>query len=137
MGNVTLYNQDFVEWTQQQSEYLKTRRWAELDVKNLIEELDALGRSEQKELGSYLQMLMMHLLKYQYQPERKTKSWITTIANCRDSIQDCLEDTPSLTRFLQDSEWIAKYYRRACREAAKETQKSVEIFPPQCPYTME
>ena len=137
MSKATLYNQDFLLWTQQQAECLKKGRWAELDVEHLVEELEALGRSEQKELGSYLQVLLMHLLKCQYQPERKTKSWVNTISNSRNQIQDCLEDTPSLQRFLEDWEWIEKYYRRARRDAAKETQMPIETFPLECPFTIE
>lgn len=132
-----LYDRDFLQWTQQQAELLQKGRWAELDIKNLVEELEALGRSEQKELGSYLQVLILHVLKWQYQSERRTRSWETTIANCRDQIRDCLEDTPSLQRFLQDSNRIEKYYRRACREAAKETQLSIDIFPVSCPYSID
>ncbi|MDZ8189893.1 MAG: DUF29 domain-containing protein [Nostoc sp. ChiSLP02] len=137
MNKATSYDQDFLLWIQQQAEYLKKGDWAELDVEHLVEELEALGRSEQKELGSYLQVLLMNLLKCQYQPERRTKSWDNTLSNCRDRIQYCLEDTPSLQRFLQDSVWIQKYYRRACREAAKETQIAVETFPGECPFTIE
>lgn len=136
MEKVASYEQDFLTWTQQQAEYLQKGHWAELDVKNLIEELEALGRSEQKELSSYFQVLVMHLLKCQYQPEKRTPSWNNTLSNCRDKIQDCLEDTPSLQRFLQDSEWIEKYYRRARRDAAKETKKSLQTFPTECPYTI-
>ncbi|MEH2446382.1 MAG: DUF29 domain-containing protein [Nostoc sp.] len=137
MSKATLYNQDFLLWTQQQAECLKKGRWAELDIEHLVEELEALGRSEQKELGSYLQVLLMHLLKCQYQPERKTKSWVNTISNSRNQIQDCLEDTPSLHRFLEDWEWIEKYYRRARRDAAKETQMPIETFPFECPFIIE
>lgn len=128
--------QDFLQWTEQQIEYLQKGRWAELDVENLVEELEALGRSEQRELGSYLQVLLMHLLKWQFQPDRRTQSWTTTLSNCRDKMQDCLEDTPSLQRFLQDPEWVEKYYRRARRDAAKETQQPLECFPTHCPYTL-
>jgi hypothetical protein len=137
MSKATTYDQDFLLWTQQQAECLKKGHWAELDVEHLVEELEALGRSEQKELGSYLQVLLIHLLKCQYQPERRTKSWDNTLSNCRVQIQDCLEDTPSLQCFLQDAVWIQKYYRRACRDTAKETQKSVENFPTECPFTIE
>jgi len=137
MQKLAQYDRDFSIWTEQQADYLKKGRWAELDVKNLIEELEALGRSEQRELSSYFQVLVMHLLKCQYQPELKTSSWDATISNCWDKIEDCLEDSPSLKRFLQDSEWIKKYYRRACRDAAKETSKPVEIFPTECPYIIE
>ncbi len=79
----------------------------------------------------------MQLLKCQYQPERRTKSWDNTLSNCRDKIQDCLEDTPSLQRFLKDSGWIHKYYRRARRDAAKETQKPLDFFPTECPFIIE
>ena len=137
MSKATLYDRDFLLWTQQQVECLKKGHWAELDIEHLTEELEALGRSEQRELGSYLQVLLMHLLKCYYQPERRSKSWNDTLSNCRDKIEDCLEDTPSLQRFLQDPEWIQKYYRRACRDAAKETQIAVETFPKECSYTIE
>jgi hypothetical protein len=137
MSKIALYDRDFLKWTEQQAGYLQQGCWEELDVENLIEELKSLGRSEQRELGSYLQVLLMHLLKCQYQLDRRTPSWDNTIANCRDKIQDCLEDTPSLQRFLQDLEWVAKYYRRARRDAARETQKPVEIFPPECPYSID
>lgn len=137
MSKPTLYERDFLLWTKQQVECLRKGHWAELDIEHLAEELEALGRSEQRELGSYLQVLLMHLLKCQYQPERRTKSWVDTLSNCRDKIEDCLEDTPSLQRFLQDPEWIQKYYRRAYRDAAKETQMAVETFPQECPYTIE
>jgi Domain of unknown function DUF29 len=78
----------------------------------------------------------MHRLKCQYQPERSRKSWDNPLSNCRDKIQDCLEDTPSLQRFLQDPTWVEKHYRRACRDAAKEMNKSIETFPAECPYTI-
>jgi hypothetical protein len=137
MKQSKLYNLDFLLWTEQQAKYLQQGCWTELDIEHLVEELQTLGRSEQKELGSYLQVLMMHLLKCQYQPEKRTKSWDITISNCRDKIQDCLEDTPSLKRYLQDSDWINKYYQRACREAAKETQKPKEAFPNDCCFTVQ
>lgn len=136
MHQPTLYDRDFLLWTEQQAECLKKGDWTELDVAHLVEELEALGRSEQKELGSSLQVLLIHLLKCQYQPERRTKSWDDTLNNHCDQIQDCLEDTPSLQRFLQDVEWIEKYYRRARREAAKETQKLIETFPSECSFKM-
>lgn len=74
MSKATLCDQDFLQWTQQQAEYLRQGYWAGLDVENLVEELETLGRSEQRELGSYLQVLLMHLLKCQYQPEKRIQS---------------------------------------------------------------
>lgn len=137
MDKATLCDQDFLQWTQQQAQYLRQGYWAGLDVENLVEELETLGRTEQRELGSYLQVLLMHLLKCQYQSEKRTQSWNATLSHCRDKIQDCLEDAPSLQRFLEDSEWVAKYYRRAHRDAAKETQIPATTFPTECPYSIE
>jgi Domain of unknown function DUF29 len=137
MAKATLCDQDFLQWTQQQAEYLHQGYWAGLDIENLVEELETLGRSEQKELGSYLQVLLMHLLKCQYQSDKRTQSWDATLSNCRDKIQDCLEDTPGLRQFLEDGDWVAKYYRRACRDAAKETQMPTTTFPIDCPYSIE
>ncbi|NMF85658.1 DUF29 domain-containing protein [Nodosilinea sp. P-1105] len=137
MVKATLYDRDFLQWTEQQIACLQKGQWENVDVDNLVEELGDLGRSEQKELGSYLKVLIMHLLKWQYQPERRTASWEITLANCRDGIQDCLEDSPSLQRFLKDTAWVAKYYRRARRDAAKETQMPMDTFPTACPYSLE
>ncbi|AFY60937.1 DUF29 domain-containing protein [Synechococcus sp. PCC 6312] len=135
MNPSSLHEQDFLQWTEHQITCLNQGCWQELDVLNLIEELEALGRREQRELGSYLQVLLLHLLKCRYQPERKTTSWEITISNCRDRIQDCLEDTPSLRRFLEDSAWLNKYYQRARRDAAKETQMPIQRFPSDCPFS--
>ncbi|MGF1567472.1 MAG: DUF29 domain-containing protein [Nodosilinea sp.] len=118
MAKATLHNRDFYQWTAHQIACLQRGQWADLDVDNLVEELGDLGRREQKELGSYLKVLLLHLLRWQYQPNRKTASWEVTLANCRDSLRDSLDDSPSLQRFLNDSEWVAKHYRRARRDAA-------------------
>lgn len=137
MVKQTLYNQDFLEWIEHQIFCLQKGQWENIDIDNLVEELGDLGRSEQKEIGSYLKVLIMHLLKWQYQLERRTTSWEMTISNSRDAIQDCLEDSPSLQRFLHDSEWVEKYYRRARRDAAKETQMTLDRLPSECPYNLE
>ncbi len=137
MTKLTLYDRDFLQWTEHQIACLQKGQWENVDVDNLLEELGDLGRSEQKELGSYLKVLLMHLLKWQYQPDRRTASWEVTLSNCRDGIQDCLEDSPSLQRYLKDADWVSKHYRRARRDAAKETQMPIDTFPTECPYTLE
>jgi acyl carrier protein phosphodiesterase len=137
MGHTTLYDQDYWQWTQEQIQSLQKGHWAALDIDNLVEELETLGRSEQREIGSYLQVLIMHLLKCEYQPEKRTSSWNQTLNHCRNKVQDDLEDTPSLQRFLVDQEWLEKYYRRARRDAAEETNKAHNIFPEHCPYIIE
>jgi Domain of unknown function DUF29 len=133
----SLYDRDFLRWLEEQQQHLRSGNLQSLDIDNLLEELEALGRSEQRELGSYFQVLLMHLLKWDYQPEKRTRSWETTIVNCRDQIQDCLEDMPSLGRNFQDLAWIEKYYRRARREAAKESGLPIDRFPEVCPFGLD
>lgn len=133
----SLYDRDFLAWLEEQQQHLRSGNWTQLDRENLLEELEALGRSEQREVGSYFQVLVMHLLKWEYQPDNRSRSWETTIVNCRDQIQDCLEDMPSLNRNFQDAAWLEKYYRRARREAAKETELPIDRFPEICPFTLE
>lgn len=132
----SLYDRDFLAWLKEQQQHLRSGDLQDLDVGNLLEELEALGRSEQRELGSYFQVLLMHLLKWEYQSENRSGSWETTIVSCRDQIQDCLEDMPSLNRNFQDAVWLEKYYRRARREAAKETRLPIDRFPEACPFEL-
>jgi Domain of unknown function DUF29 len=132
----SLYDRDFLAWLKEQQQHLRSENWTHIDRENLLEELEALGRSEQRELGSYVQVLLMHLLKWEYQPENRSRSWETTIVNCRDQIQDCLEDMPSLNRNFQDPVWMEKYYRRARREAVKETGLPIDRFPQTCPFDL-
>ncbi len=130
----SLYDCDFLAWLDEQQQYLRSGDLHHLDIENLLEELETLGRSEQRELGSYVQVLLVHLLKWEYQSPKRTRSWETTIAHCRDQTQDCLEDVPSLTRNFQDPMWMDKYYRRARRDAAKETGLPIDRFPEACPF---
>jgi hypothetical protein len=132
----SLYDRDFLEWLKEQQQHLRSENWTQLDRENLLEELEALGRREQRELGNNLQVLLIHLLKWEYQPEKRSRSWEITIAHCREQIQDCLEDMPSLNRNFQDPVWMEKYYRRARRDAAKETELSIDRFPQTCPFDL-
>ena len=84
------YQTDFYNWTQQQAALLKARKFDELDFDNLIEEIESMGASERKELDSRLIELLLHLLKWQYQPKRKGSSWEVSIAKQRDGIEKVL-----------------------------------------------
>jgi Domain of unknown function DUF29 len=87
MQTTTLYDQDFYAWTQRQMQLLKAGCWNELDIENLIEELDSLGKQERQELRNRLEVLLGHLLKWRYQPELRCKSWRATIREQRRQIQ--------------------------------------------------
>ena len=102
----TTYDTDFYSWTQQQANLLKTGRFLDADLENIIEEIESMGRSEKRELESRLTVLLQHLLKWQYQPERRGKSWELTIRNQRRAIALHLKKVPSLKPNLNDSEWM-------------------------------
>jgi hypothetical protein len=91
-----LHEQDFYAWTYQQAQFLRTGSLSRLDVDFLIEELESMGASEKRELLSRLEVLLTHLLKWQYQPALQIRSWVLTIEEQRDRIKDHLDDNPSL-----------------------------------------
>lgn len=92
----TLYETDFYAWTQQQAAYLRQGKFELLDLENLSEEIESLGRQEKRELRSHLEVLLAHLLKGHYQPEQRSKSWIYTIREQRRRIERHLKENPSL-----------------------------------------
>jgi hypothetical protein len=132
---LTLYDQDFSLWVEAQVSALKTQRYDELDLPNLLEELESLTRRDRRSLKSHLRVLLMHLLKWQFQLQKRTVSWQVTIANARQNIADILEDSPSLRSYL--TEVLADCYQAARKLAATETQLAIATFPETCPYSIE
>lgn len=133
MGKENLYNQDICLWAAQTADLLRLRRWDELDLDHIIEEIEDLSKRERDKLLSCLKVLLTHLLKWRYQPSRRCASWEVTIKRSRNDIQELLEDTPSLKQFLSD-EWIGKSYSRACKDAAAETRLPISTFPDLVPF---
>lgn len=131
----TLYEQDFWLWTQTMAEALKSGNFSQLDLENLAEEVDSLGRSDRRELQSRLTVLLMHLLKWQFQPEMRTGSWKGTFREQRRRIRAVLKDSPSLRSFLIDS--IDDGYDNAKEQASDETGLDLTTFPVICPYAIE
>ena len=131
----TTYETDFYLWTQQQADLLRQGAVSALDIENLIEEIDDMGASNRRSLGSFLELVIMHLLKWQYQPQRRGTSWRTSISKGRNAIERTLEYSPSLKRQLP--EMIVAEYRRARKEASLETGLPLTAFPDQCPFTIE
>lgn len=129
----TGYDQDFHQWTEDQALLLRSGHYASLDIDHLVEELESMGARERRELTNRLKVLLAHLLKGQYQPERRSPSWHATIKEQRLSIEDLLDDNPSLRQTL-DSQ-IAKAYRLGRLLAVKETNLEESQFPVDCPYS--
>lgn len=135
MSGSSLYVTDFPTWLDRQILALKYRNGEILDWDNLAQELTIMGISEKNELKSRLIVLLAHLLKWQYQADKQSISWFTTIANQRDDLQDLLEENPGLRQYVP--ELLIKAYRNARREAAAETGLKLETFPDVYSYGIE
>ena len=131
-----LYDDDFYAWTKHQATLLRAAKWQELDYVNLAEEIESLGRSDRRQLKHRLEVLIMHLLKWQYQPERRERgqSWRSTIREQRNRIHDLLEDSPSLRP--QVDTLNPQIYIQARLRALDETQLDEAVIPTVCPYTV-
>ncbi|NJL11294.1 MAG: DUF29 domain-containing protein [Calothrix sp. SM1_7_51] len=130
-----LYEIDFYAWTQEQVSLIKSQQWNKLDTVNLIEEIETLGRKERQELRNRLGILLGHLLKWQFQAEKRTNSWFGTIREQRIQIKLLLEDSPSLKCYLDDAFLVA--YELGLALAIQETQLEEKVFPDACPYSQE
>lgn len=129
------YNKDFYSWVKITAKLLREKRFDEIDLDNLIDEVETLGRSERKAVKSNLKVLLMHLLKYKYQPEKRFKSWLVTIKEHRQRLQDDLKDSPSLKPYFQEN--FTETYQQARELAALETDLPLEIFPLESPFVPE
>jgi len=129
------YDKDFYSWTQEQAELLKHGRFSELDIDNLIEEVETMGRTEKRELESRLTVLLLHLLKWKYQDVRQCRSWELSIIEQRLKFEETLKENPGLKSKLNDM--LKKAYRYAVIEASKETKISIKIFPELCPWELD
>ncbi len=132
MNTATIKQPDFYAWTQQQVRLLRAKEFTKIDLEHLIEEIESMGNSELRELESRLTILLMHLLKWQYQPNLQTRSWVLTIKEQRRRIAKRLQQSPSLKNKLQ--EVINDAYELARGDAADETGLPESSFPETCPW---
>ena len=128
----SLYDQDFLAWTEQQAALVRAGRLDQLDRDNLAEELDTMGRSEWGELENRLEVLLMHMLMGDHQPARRALSWKATVREQRNAIRRLMRRSPSLKRGLETT--IAEVYPDAVARAIEETGLSAATFPDQLPY---
>lgn len=127
--------QDRYAWTLESANRLRSGQLAGLDLERLAGELEEMGRSEKHALSSHLKVLMLHLLKWRYQPGFRGVSWQLSITNARDEIQELLEDSPSLRHQLADL--MTRRYPVARQRAILETGLPETTFPRPCPFTVE
>ncbi|MHB8211389.1 MAG: DUF29 domain-containing protein [Acidithiobacillus sp.] len=130
-----LYGTDFLAWTESQAEALRARQVDALDWANLLEEVESMGVNQRHELRSRLNVLLVHLIKWQWQPERRGTSWLTTIGNQRFEISGLLKDLPSLRRFIP--EMLVDAWARARDEAEEKTGIKADTFPEGSPWDVD
>lgn len=134
-ATATLYDSDFYAWTQEQANLLRQKAYGQLDLTNLIEEIEDMGKSQQRELSSRLVVLLVHLLKWHFQPEKQSRSWQATIRVQRRELLKLLNENPSLRPRL---DWaISESYPVALDTAWAETGLDYIVFPSACPYSGE
>ena len=131
----TLYDQDFHAWANTQAELLRAGKLAAADIENIAEEIESMGRSEKSELVNRLDLLLAHLLKWKFQPERRGRSWELTVKEQRFRISRHLERNPSLKSSLGEA--LVDAYEAALFSAQRETDLDENVFPSSCPWSIE
>lgn len=129
------YMQDFYSWLMEQARLIREGRWDAIDRENLAEEIESLGREQFNKLESALRVLLTHILKWDHQVERRSRSWALSIREQRLELQDVLDDNPGLKPRIGEA--LARAYRRARLQAAKETALEDTQFPEACPYSFD
>ncbi len=130
-----LYERDFYAWLLHNAALIRTGRVTDADLENIAEELEDMGRSDKRALASQLAVLLMHLLKWQFQPEGRSNSWRGSIVNARRAIARLLKESPSLRGLIPGM--VAEEYPDACEDALMETGLPVGALPGACPYSVE
>jgi len=126
------YERDFYTWSMEQARLVREGRWDAVDRDNVAEEIESLGREQFNKLESALRVLLLHMLKWDHQPALRSRSWVLSIKAQRVELEDILIDNPGLRPRIGEA--IARAYRRAAIEAARETSLDEGQFPAACPY---
>jgi hypothetical protein len=130
-----LYDEDFFEWTRRSAELLRAGQLEQADIEHIAEEIEDMGKRDLRELNSRVQVLLIHLLKWQFQAEKRSQSWESTIASQRIEIEGVIEQSPSLRDKLHTEG--PHNYAKAVRRAVAQTGLPPGHFPAECPFTVE
>lgn len=128
------YDSDFHLWSQNQAAAIRDGKFAEIDLENVAEEIESLGKSDKREIRNRLEVLLLHLLKWQFQSEKRSNSWNGSIVEARLRVSGLVEDSPSLKNLPEQR--LVEAYADARRRAAAETGLSIKRFPAECPYSI-
>ena len=130
------YDEDVAAWAVEQARLLRAGRFDLLDIEHIADEIEDVAKSEARELASRMAVLLMHYIKWKYQPTHRSPSWCNTARVQRRMVERRLKRTPSLRPLLSDAEWIADVWDDAVIQAVKETGMGVDSFPETCPWPM-
>ena len=129
------YQGDFYTWTREQGALLRAGRFDAIDWENIAEEIESLGRNEFDKLVSFYALVMLHMLKWEHQPNLRSRSWAISIENHREHAAEVLAENPGLKSRLGEA--LERAYRRARGEAIAETGLRKSTFPDTCPFTLK
>ncbi len=132
---ISSYDEDFYQWTTSQAAILRKGDFKQLDIDHLIEEIESLGRSEKRAIKNHLANLLLHLLKIQYQPGRRTKSCDLSVKNSQHEVQLLLKENPSLKPYMPHI--LKEAYFTGRLEAISQTGLDDSLFPEDCPWTVK
>jgi hypothetical protein len=132
-NTANLYDRDYYLWLSHTAQLIKEGKFSEVDAVNLIEEIEDMGRSEKRAIKSNLVILLLHLLKYKYQPAKRTNSWKASIREHRRRLRDDFQLSPSLKRYFE--EVFDECYQDGREQAADETGLPKDTFPTISPFT--
>lgn len=130
----SLYQQDYLRWIENTIANLQHQKYDQVEWEHLIEEIQDMGRSERRRLESNLIVVLLHLLKWQYQPHRRSGSWEGSVLEHRRRLNKALQESPSLQPYLQTI--LLESYTAACKQAKAETGLPLETFPVECAYSL-
>ncbi|MEM6837611.1 MAG: DUF29 domain-containing protein [Cyanobacteria bacterium P01_C01_bin.120] len=131
---VKLYDTDYMQWLTTTVDQLRRQDYGHVDWANLIEEIEDMGKRERRSLESNLTILLLHLLKWQYQFDNRSGSWAGSIVEHRRRIYKILQDSPSLRPQL--GKMLSEAYTDAVSQAAAETQLPADTFPSECEFQL-
>lgn len=132
----TSYEADVVAWANEQASLIRAGHFDQLDLTHIAEEIEDVGKSEQRELASRMAVLLAHILKWKFQPQKRSVSWTLTIKEQRRLLVRRIQKTPSLGPMLVDPEWIDEIWVDAKALAEKETGLDIGTYPEVCPWAM-
>ncbi|CAG9173469.1 hypothetical protein LMG23992_02462 [Cupriavidus laharis] len=133
----TTYETDVVAWASEQAALLRAGKLSAIDVQHIAEEIEDVGKGEQRELASRMSVLLAHLLKWQFQPSRRSKNWQFTIRTQRKEVAYFLNEAPSLRGKFGDAAWLDIVWSKARSVASNETGLDLDVFPEVLPWAMD